>query len=190
MSQSPEPESKGWWQTLPGLLTAGAGIITALTGLLLALHQAGLLGRSPKPAEPDRKPPSSTSTGSTPTSASGTAGAHQIQLPASSQVRSGDTVYQLLSAQVEPYAPGKVALRLTVRMTNNSGFPANFWAASFRVVADGATVAPTSDLDRLVAAHATGDATLEFVLPDSTSTVGLQIGEVGEGKPTLPLSLH
>lgn len=33
-----------WWQTVPGILTAAAAIITAVTGLILALHQAGLVG--------------------------------------------------------------------------------------------------------------------------------------------------
>jgi hypothetical protein len=33
-----------WWQTVPGILTAVAALITAITGLLLALHQVGLIG--------------------------------------------------------------------------------------------------------------------------------------------------
>jgi hypothetical protein len=37
-----EPKLTSWWQTLPGILTATAGIITALTGLLVVLYQAGL----------------------------------------------------------------------------------------------------------------------------------------------------
>lgn len=43
-----EPKSKGWWQTLPGILTAIAAIITAVTGLIVALHQAGIFE---KPAQ-------------------------------------------------------------------------------------------------------------------------------------------
>ena len=37
-----EPQSGGWWRTVPGMLTATAGIITAVTGLIVALHQAGI----------------------------------------------------------------------------------------------------------------------------------------------------
>lgn len=40
---------KGWWSTLPGLLTAISGIIVAVTGLIGALYQAGLLGDSERP---------------------------------------------------------------------------------------------------------------------------------------------
>jgi len=39
-----EQERKTWWQTIPGILMAAAGIITALTGFIAALHQAGILG--------------------------------------------------------------------------------------------------------------------------------------------------
>ncbi len=48
MGQDTTPESKGWWQTLPGLLTAAAAIITAVTGLLVAVHQTGFFDRSPQ----------------------------------------------------------------------------------------------------------------------------------------------
>lgn len=43
-------KSKGsWWQTVPGILTATAGTITAVTGLIVALHQAGLFGGGDTP---------------------------------------------------------------------------------------------------------------------------------------------
>jgi hypothetical protein len=35
------PRSGGWWQTLPGILTAFTGIITAIAGLIVVLNQAG-----------------------------------------------------------------------------------------------------------------------------------------------------
>lgn len=38
-----KPQS--WWQTLPGILTAVATIITAATGLIVALNQAGVFTR-------------------------------------------------------------------------------------------------------------------------------------------------
>jgi len=39
----------GWWQTAPGLMTAVAAMIAAITGLITGLNQAGLLDRA-KPA--------------------------------------------------------------------------------------------------------------------------------------------
>jgi hypothetical protein len=42
MTESPRPPS--WWLTLPGVLTALAALITAITGLAALLFQSGILG--------------------------------------------------------------------------------------------------------------------------------------------------
>ena len=42
----------GWWQTLPGILTATATIITAVTGLIVALNQMGLFSKKAEKAPP------------------------------------------------------------------------------------------------------------------------------------------
>jgi len=39
---------KSWWRTIPGVLTAAAGMITAMTGLIVALHQTGILEKNNK----------------------------------------------------------------------------------------------------------------------------------------------
>lgn len=51
MSGEP-PKSQSWWQTLPGILTAVAGIMTASTGLILALNQVGVFSRESTSASP------------------------------------------------------------------------------------------------------------------------------------------
>lgn len=58
MEQENESKEKGWWNTLPGVLTATAAVITAITGLIVGLHQAGVFTNggqepieSPAPAE-------------------------------------------------------------------------------------------------------------------------------------------
>jgi hypothetical protein len=43
------PKSSSWWQTLPGILTATAGIITAISGLLVVLYQSPLFKSDVKP---------------------------------------------------------------------------------------------------------------------------------------------
>ena len=43
-SDEKSDEPRSWWSTLPGILTAGAGFVTAITGLALGLNQAGFLG--------------------------------------------------------------------------------------------------------------------------------------------------
>jgi hypothetical protein len=36
--------TEGFWRTIPGILTAAAGIVSAVGGLVIALSQAGLIG--------------------------------------------------------------------------------------------------------------------------------------------------
>ena len=38
-----EGDKPSWWQTLPGVLTAVATVITALTGMIVGIYQSGLL---------------------------------------------------------------------------------------------------------------------------------------------------
>ena len=192
MAQDSQSDSKSWWQTLPGLFTAIAAIITALTGLLVAVHQAGWFNHTSTPSasiqttnqtSENTAQPGGTSAMQSPSTS------RSLPLPQTTQIRNDTAVYQLMAARVEPYSPGKVALHLSVRMTNNNRFDANFWAASFRLSSNGALTAPNSDLDELVAANSSKDADIEFILPDNLTTAGLQMGDVGEGKPTLPLVL-
>jgi hypothetical protein len=45
-SAMPSSEAKHWWTTLPGILTALAALLGAVTALLVALNTAGLLNRA------------------------------------------------------------------------------------------------------------------------------------------------
>ena len=195
MNRDTESESKGWWQTLPGLLTAAAAAITALTGLLVAAHQIGCLNRSFPAASQTQSHPIGDSPHSTEAQGAGSNSANSLvprglALPAQTEVRSGEIVYKLVSARLSPYAPGKASLRLVIRMTNNGRFDANFWAASFRLWVDGSLQAPANDLNEIVSPHSANDAEVEFVIPDNVATVGLQMGDVGEGKPSISLDLQ
>lgn len=51
-SETPAPSGKpqSWWQTLPGILTGLAGIVTAAAGLLAVLSQTGVLAKKDGPA--------------------------------------------------------------------------------------------------------------------------------------------
>jgi hypothetical protein len=46
-----EQRPTGFWQTLPGILTAIGAVLTAVTGLLVALHQIGVLKSRPSQAD-------------------------------------------------------------------------------------------------------------------------------------------
>lgn len=59
------PKSPSWWHTLPGVLTALAAVITAISGLAALLFQSGIIGskaepnRTAQPASEVAKPPAS-----------------------------------------------------------------------------------------------------------------------------------
>lgn len=57
-----EPKTQSWWQTLPGILTALAGVLSAVTGLVVALHQTGVLAEkgAEKAASSVAGPPAAT----------------------------------------------------------------------------------------------------------------------------------
>lgn len=40
-----EGTSQNWWQTLPGVITATGSLLTAITALVVTLHQTGVLGK-------------------------------------------------------------------------------------------------------------------------------------------------
>lgn len=84
----PEEPSKpqSWWQTLPGVLTALATIITAITGLIVALIQAGVF---------PQKGNSAASTPSPAAISSAVETAKPSSAPASSQTGPGNDVDQL-----------------------------------------------------------------------------------------------
>ena len=75
-------------------------------------------------------------------------------------------------------------------MVNHGRFPANFWGASFRLLVDGVPLAPNNSLNELVESNSGKEGVVEFVIPDTVHDVGLQVGEVGEGKPALPIPLN
>ena len=189
MGQDQQSESKAWWQTLPGLLTAGAAVLTALTGFLVALNQMGLFHHSHSPVAAQNAVGQIAATPGAQIAGANGAGA-PLSLPGNAELRTDDAVYTLLSARVSPYAPGQVALDLTVRMTNNDRFDANFWSKSFRLLVNGALQPPVNDLDDVAPANGAKEATIEFVIPANTSTVGLQMGDVGEGKPAITIHLQ
>jgi hypothetical protein len=54
-----KPEQHSWWSTLPGLITAVGGILTAAAGLIVALHSVGWLASTNDSAQPVAKTPNS-----------------------------------------------------------------------------------------------------------------------------------
>ncbi len=180
---SDEGASKSWWQTLPGIITGIAAIVTAVSGLVVAVQQTGWFASSIK--EATKMPVSvSASVGSSGVSAQNATtaapssldrGAHAVELPKLREYKLGATSYTLLKADVSPQTTESDALKIRVRMTNNDRYDQNFWDRSFRLVVDGVPKAPESDLNELVSAQSAKDGEVLFTIPHGSAGAKLKI---------------
>lgn len=168
-----EQTSQRWWQTVPGILTATAGAITAVTGLIVALHQTGFFEASPEAT------PSTGTTGGVASSATPTTVGQPMQYPitlaSGTKVRLGGATYQILTAQLDWYDADRRVLRFTVRLTNNEEYPVNFWDDTFRLLVEGVPRSPVGGLNKLVQGHSAEEGEVEFMVPAATRSVDLLV---------------
>jgi hypothetical protein len=181
-----DPQSLRWWQTVPG------AIITAVTGLIVALHQAGVLdaltGRGAQAARSASAPvetatpvampgPVLTVPPSTPIEQSTS---YPRPLPAGTEVRLGPFGYEIRAARLDRRNVEQLTLRFTVRMMNNGRYPANFWDATFRVLIEGVPRAPVGGPNKVVAGQSAEDGVVEFVVPVAAKSVVLRVPHADE----------
>jgi hypothetical protein len=174
-----KPTRQSWWQTVPGILTAAAATITAVTGLIVALQQAGVFDTATA-----ADPPAQNETAGLPVAAEDRAGpasvtpstspsvtGRTIQLPDGHSVtmRSASAQYRytILSAQYEPSPPGKYLLRFRIRLWTDGTGGALFGSSSFRLHAGELHLAPTNYLNELVSWDETKEGDVEFEVDDS-----------------------
>jgi hypothetical protein len=199
MTEEQKPQK--WWSTVPGILTATAGTITAITGLVVALNQAGLFSMTLEQGSETQvrraNSPSSESERSAETSASlDNAGSSIIsqgdqyprQLASGTEVQLANVKYKLLRVQLARYSVEKLALTFTIQMTNASKYPTNFWDASFRLLVDGVQRSPISGLNKLVQGESAEEGDVVFVIPEATTSVVLRVLQ-GDESTELPISL-
>jgi hypothetical protein len=189
---SEDGKAKGWWHTLPGVITAVTATVTALTGLVVAINQTGWFGAR-TPASVSRPAPAAVPAGPTasaspaPAPPSGTSAAsppgsrRAVGLPAMRDYRLGDTTFTLLQAEVSPRTSEKDELRLRVRMMNHQGYDTNFWDSSFRLIVDGVPMAPVGGLNEVVAGRSAKDGDVLFVVPRGTPKATLRITHANDG---------
>ena len=182
-------EKESWWQTLPGIVTAIAGAITAVGGLLLTLNQIGWVGGSSDGASQSAKQPAAT-TGATGGSAGSVPGRYTAEFTAGTEaeVRSNraNGVYKVLGSQVENRNTGTLVLKLTVRLTNVGQSDIAFSTDYFRLVVDETRRTPTTWLNAVVDRQSAKEAVIEFELPMTATSVALLIDN-GEDRARLPL---
>lgn len=171
-----------WWATLPGLLTAAAAVITAVTGLLLGLGQLGVFDAG-KPAttsspsagrEGGAVQPGSHASARTSDPSQGD-GVWVVSLPAERRFRSGDIEYEILDAQARPDVDGKIALTFSIRCSNYGRYDINFWDSTFRLNAGGISTAPYPGLNDVVPGDSSKSGDIRFIIPADTRDLVLRI---------------
>ena len=115
--------------------------------------------------------------------------AYPVELPAGQEVKGEDRTYTILKIDLERHEIDQLALTFTIRMTNQSQYPTNFWNASFRLLADDVPVAPIGDLNEVVDGNAAKEGTLKFAISAKTQKVALQVDKLGPDAPALPIAL-
>ena len=197
MSEEPGDQvDRSWWQTLPGMLTAAAALISAVTGLVVAVQQLrgndhSSSGESSSVAQTNTSPTgngSVSSSGAGNTSPTEAATAARVGFPSGRSVRIGEASYRVLAARAGAANPGELMLALRVRMTNDGPYPVNFWSQTFRLRVGAETSAPTNFLDEVVEAGTTETGDVDFSVPAGARRATLLVGD-DSSKVALPLRL-
>jgi hypothetical protein len=190
MAENTSSTGSSWWQTLPGILTGLAAIVTAVTGLFIAFNHTSSRGE-PAPSTASSAPPSPSASAASPAASAGASPpSGSVPLPALHQVKpaGGNAVITILSAQIEPVDAERRSLKFGVRYMNAGRYPANFWSDSYRLIVDDVPRAPVKLLDEVVAGDTAKEGEVVFELPVSVKDVVLQISS-GDEKSRLPFKL-
>jgi TIR domain len=186
--------SRRWWKTIPGLVSATVGIIIAMTGLIVALYQAGVFdterNRAPQAQNNTTTSPATTKSLAVPGRASGTAMPsatdQAIQMPDGRSVTmnfmDNKFQYTILSAQRELLPPDKYLLHFRIRVwTDFAGM--GFVSDSFRLYSGDLHLKPTIAFSEWVRRDETKDRDVEFEVDGSIKEAILVITVFGVDFP-------
>lgn len=183
-----ELRRQSWWHTVPGFLTAGAAIITAGTGLILALQQTGMFSTDSRTNPPATGEASTAAAAAQPveTPEAAAASTKPPAAPQAIELPDGNTVtlnyagsyrfrYTVQSAQRESMSPSQHLLRFRIRVWTDFPSGVLFWSDSFRLYSGDLRLKPTNSMNRLVARDETADGDVEFEVDSSIKEASLAI---------------
>ena len=114
--------------------------------------------------------------------------AYAIDVPASmGEVAHGDLIYAVVAGSVQRRGNG-MRVWLRIRASNEGFYGANFWDDSFRLVAGGQTIAPTSGLNEVLERRSIRQGVIRFDLPTVQRMATLRISDK-DRSGDLPLDL-
>src|SRR5581483_7673542 len=179
------------------MFTAAAGLISAITGLIVAVQQLRPTSHASPPTSPALTSAANTQAAisSAATVATGNAGrarttGARVSFSAGAHAQLGDYRYDFLSAAATAGNPGELALAIRVKLTNGSRYDANFWNGTFRLRVGTDITGPTNFLDDLVHGGTTGTAEIDFTVPASTHKATLLVGDDPAHAVALPIALQ
>lgn len=187
-----EAKSQSWWHTLPGVLTAIAAAITATSGLIAALYQAGVIGKkeaATTPARTSTAKPAEQVAGIAqspvkPASAPNDAPITKVELLDGREVVMQDGTgwkfkYTVVSAERALTSGGKQMVRLRVRVWTNASGGVVLWSDSFRLKVGDMSLKPVNNLNELAARDETKDGEVEFEIDAAVQEAVLSINVGG-----------
>jgi len=189
-----EAKTQNWWQTLPGILTAIAAAITATSGLIAALYQAGVIGKKDQAqastapslgaAPVEQTPGSTASHAASPGPQQANAPVQRVEMPDGKSVTMLDGTglkfqYTIVAAQREQTSPQKQLIRLRVRAWTNAAGGLVFWSDSFRLKVGEQRFKPVNSLNELAAKDETKEGDVEFEVDASVQEAVLAINVGG-----------
>ncbi|MEO8854690.1 MAG: hypothetical protein ABI359_12990 [Ginsengibacter sp.] len=176
---------KSWWQTLPGIITAVAGGITAITGLILALNQSGCSKTKMATSESKSRrdsvvvytPPSkSIEKSETPVIPATVDTVTWDRAPVHlSEHYEGRVKIEILTATIEKQDNDHKLLTLQIRATDETGFGQNLSDANFTLLVNKVPISLEQSVSIYVGAHASQQENLLFVVPEDAKEAVLKL---------------
>jgi len=177
------------------MLTAAAGLITAITAMVVALN--GMFGDSSEQSAPPVTPALDAGVGARDTTLAGTTAGSQtgqmaayiVTYPGGTRATIKDIVYKFQRATVEPRNPGEFTLAVPVQATVNREYDAYFGTSEFRLRVGDTNRAPVNFFSEVVPHDTSMEKTVEFAVPAKPATV-MVIVEDGSDRVELPVKLQ
>ena len=171
------------------MFTAAAALISAVTGLVVAMHQLWPEHSSKATAVSTASPGAVTADTVMSPPSTTPASKFTVRFPGGTHAEVGDAAYDVVGSAATVSNPGQLTLALRVRMTNKGRYPANFWSRSFRLRVGSDTSAPSNLLDDVVEGGTTDTGEVDFGIAEATPRATLLVGDDVAKAVALPVSL-
>ena len=192
-----------WWQTVPGILTAIAALITAAGGFLIVLNQIGCFDTSVhKDSDVIQTPSGNKETGQSITKSKSSEKQDSKDNPANTEntvsgnlvlpddMNFGSVRIKFLELTTDKYSEGNSSLKIKFRLFNDGTGYATFDYYLFRLLFDGQVLSPEKSAQGYIDPKSSKDSEVLFVFPDSIKSAELELSYVYDEKQTSKISIN